>query len=234
MNIVSIIQARMNSTRLPGKVLMDICGKPSLERMIERIRCSNKIDKIIVATTDNLLDDPVDELCQKLGISTFRGDEKDVLGRFVGAAELTKSDAIVRLTADCPMIDAGVLDKVVSVYSDYDYDYVSNTIDRTYPDGLDVEVMSLDVLREADKNANNPFLREHVTPYITGRCPDMGMGNFKIYQVKYMVDFSHVRWTLDTKKDLEVIRSLISKLPEDYNWLQALSIATKNPKLLGV
>ena len=229
---LAIVQARMTSSRLPGKVLSDICGKPSLQRMLERINMASSIDKVVVATTINASDNLIVELCEKLKVDIFRGDEDDVLGRFCGAAEVAEAEIVIRLTADCPMIDPDVIDEVVSAFSIYNHDYLSNTIDRTYPDGLDIEVMSVDALRDAHKKAVAPFLREHVTPYISGRRPDLGAGDFRVGQIRFVADFSHIRWTLDTKEDLQRIRSLVSKLPEDYRWLQALSIATREPDLL--
>jgi len=196
--------------------------------MLERINMASSIDKVVVATTINASDDLIVDLCEDLKIDIFRGDESDVLGRFYGAVESEKAEVVIRLTADCPMIDPGVIDKVVSSFSINKHDYLSNTIDRTYPDGLDIEVMSIGALREAHKKAVAPFLREHVTPYISGSRPDLGAGNFRVGQVRYEADFSHVRWTLDTKEDLQRIRSLVSKLPDDYRWLQALSVATQD------
>jgi spore coat polysaccharide biosynthesis protein SpsF len=232
-HLVTIIQARMTSSRLPEKVLADICGKPSLQIMLERISMSTSVGKVVVATTINTSDDPIVNLCNKLGYKTFRGDEFDVLGRVLQAAEAESAEVVVRLTADCPMIDPDVIDEVVTAFSINNHDYLSNTIERTYPDGLDVEVMSINTLREAHKKAVAPFLREHVTPYISGKRPDLGAGDFRIDQIRFAADFSHIRWTLDTKEDLQRIRSLVSKLPEDYHWLQALSIATREPDLLG-
>jgi spore coat polysaccharide biosynthesis protein SpsF len=231
---VAIIQARMNSSRLPGKVMVDICGKPSLERMLERVRRARRIDKIVVATTVNVSDDSIVDLCNKLEVDSFRGDESDVLGRIFRAAESENAKIVVRLTADCPMIDPDVIDQVVSRFSDLHYDYVSNTTERTYPDGLDVEAISIGALREANKQANDPFLREHVTTYISGKRPDLGAGNFRTGQVTLEAEFSHIRWTLDTVEDLNRIRKLVSYLPEDYRWLQALSVATRKPELLGI
>ena len=190
---IAIIQARMTSSRLPGKVLMDICGKPSLQRMLERVNMAKSIDNVVVATTINTSDDPVVEMCKNLNIEVFRGDENDVLGRIYEAAKFFCADTIIRLTADCPMIDPSVIDEVVHSFSINNYDYCSNTIDRSYPDGLDVEIMSIDSIRDACKNAKDPFLREHVTPYITGKRPDLGCGYFRIGQVKFIADFSHVR-----------------------------------------
>ena len=234
LKIIAIIQARMNSSRLPGKVMADICGKPSLECILERVQRARSIHQIIVATTRDPSDNVVVDLCKTLQVNCFRGDENDVLGRFWGAAKAVNAEIVVRLTADCPMIDPDVIDEVVSKFLSADYDYVSNTIERTYPDGLDVEVMSIDALGKADKQAIDPFLREHVTPYITGKRPDLGAGEFSTGQVKFEVGFSHIRWTVDTIEDLDRIRKLVSYLPEGYRWLQALSVATQEPELLGI
>ena len=144
------------------------------------------------------------------------------------------ADPVIRLTADCPMIDPAVVDAAIAMYISGDFDYVSNTIKRTYPDGLDVEVVSLAALEEAAIAASHPILREHVTPYITGKRPDLPHGRFRIGHLEYKADFSHVRWTLDTSDDLERLRSLVAQLPDDYTWLQALSIATRQPELLGL
>ena len=233
-HLVTIIQARMTSSRLPEKVLADICGKPSLQIMLERISMSASVGKVVVATTVNISDDPIVKLCDNLGYKTFRGDEFDVLGRVLQAAELERADIVVRLTADCPMIDPYLIDEVINSFSIDNYDYFSNTVERTYPDGLDIEIMSIDSLREANKNAISPFLREHVTPYISGKRPELGAGNFRVGQKIFTADFSHIRWTLDTEDDLLRIRSIVTKLPENYNWLQALSIATQKPNLLGI
>jgi spore coat polysaccharide biosynthesis protein SpsF (cytidylyltransferase family) len=233
-SIVAIIQARMTSTRLPGKVLADIGGKPLLHKMIERVSLSKKLSNIIVATTINADDDPVEELCKQLNVSVYRGDEEDVLGRFSAAAKnYSAEDIIVRLTADCPLIDPEIIDQTIEVYERKKCDYASNTNVRTYPDGLDVEVFSRDILELANKNAKHTFLREHVTPYIRGSHAEYGCVNLKIEQLIFPGDFSHIRWTVDTAEDLEVIREIFKNLPEQFNWLQALSLCTHKPHLFG-
>jgi spore coat polysaccharide biosynthesis protein SpsF len=229
-----IVQARMTSSRFPGKVLADICGKPSLQHMLERVSRAEKVNSIVVATTVNTTDDPIVELCDQLGYKVFRGDELDVLGRFLQAAEAESAEAVVRLTADCPMVDPMIIDKVIEVYNFGGFDYVSNCNERTYPDGLDVEIFSFSALQEANENVISSFGREHVTPYIRGIHTKYEIGSFATKQVKFLTDLSHVRWTVDTPKDLEIVRELISSLPEKYSWLEALSLATKKPHLLGV
>jgi spore coat polysaccharide biosynthesis protein SpsF len=230
---VAIIQARMTSSRLPGKVLADICGKPSLQHMLERVSRAEKVNSIVVATTVNTTDDPIVELCDQLGYKVFRGDELDVLGRFLQAAEAESAEAVVRLTADCPMIDPIIIDKVILKYSSGRFDYVSNCNERTYPDGLDVEIFSIDALLEANQKATSIFCREHVTPYIRGIHTQFETGNFLIGHVRFLTDLSHIRWTIDTIDDLERVRDLIKRLPDNYSWLDALSISTKIPNLLG-
>lgn len=232
--LVAIVQARMTSSRLPGKVLADICGKPMLQRVIERARRVERLDAILVATTVNASDDPVVELCNRLGVKAFRGDERDALERYGEAAAFAAAVAVLRLTGDCPMIDPGVIDKAIAMFEEGTWDYVSNCNVRTYPDGLDAEVFTRAALDEAVREARHSFLREHVTPYIRGSHPEYGRGPFRIGQVTFEADFSHLRWTVDTAEDLERIRCLVAGLPENFTWLQALAAATRQPELLGL
>lgn len=225
---LAIIQARMTSSRLPGKVLMPLHGVRSLERMLARVSQARRLDKIVVATTVNSTDDPVVKLCEDLGVTVFRGDEHDVLGRFLEAATAFKGTTIIRLTADCPMLDPAVLDQVIAGFEDGDWDYYSNTRTRTFPDGLDCEVFTFDALEKAAKNAAPGPEREHVTPYICGE------NGFKMGQLTFPADFSHVRWTLDTAHDFDIISELLSRLPDDYHWQEALAEATRKPCLLGL
>ena len=232
--IVAIIQARMNSKRLPGKVMADLSGKSVLEQMIRRVKRSKQIDQIVVATTANQKDDIIDSTLGRLGISVYRGDEEDVLGRFLAVANSESATAVVRLTGDCPLIDPEVVDRVVNAYKHGTFDYVSNCDDRTYPDGLDTEIFSYQSLVEADRYATDKFSREHVTPYMRGEKFCTIFGNFRRHQILFEADFSHIRWTLDTEEDLVRIRALYRELPDYFSWLQALSVATKTPKLLGI
>lgn len=224
----------MTSERLPGKVLADICGRPALAHVIERVGRARRLDETIVATTTNAADGPINDLCGSLGIRTFRGDEVDVLGRYQGAAQFCDADVTVRITGDCPMADPSVIDEMIAIFEEGVWDYVSNCNRRTYPDGLDAEVFSRSVLEDAATRAAHPFLREHVTPYIRGSRPEYGSGAYRIHQLVLDADFSHIRWTLDTAEDLTRLRHLIARLPEGYSWLEALSVATLEPDLLGV
>ena len=235
MRLIAIIQARMTSTRLPGKVLMDIAGRPALELMVSRVKRATLIDGIVVATTSNATDDPVIALCERLGVATFRGDEQDVLARFAAAAGVFGAETVVRLTGDCPIIDPAVIDDAVRLYRSGDWDYVGNGNRRTYPDGLDVEVFTRAALERAAREADHPFAREHVTPYLRGIRPDIiPDGGFRRGDLVYAADFSHIRWTLDRQDDLDRLRRLVPKLPDGFDWLTALSVATREPSLLGV
>jgi spore coat polysaccharide biosynthesis protein SpsF len=218
---VAIIQARMTSSRLPGKVLADISGKPSLQRMIERIRPAHGLDEITVATTALPTDDPVDALCRQMGIRCFRGDEQDVLGRYIAAAAAFSADIVVRLTADCPMHDPEVIEAALRRFAEGGYDHVSNAVRRTYPDGLDVEVMSRGALERAGREANHPFLREHVTTYIRCSRPELGCGQFSLGHILNETDQSAMRWTVDRQEDLDRVRRFFAALPENFSWREA-------------
>jgi spore coat polysaccharide biosynthesis protein SpsF len=199
--IVAIVQARMGSTRLPGKVLKEVSGYPLLWHIVDRLHKAKELDEIVVATSISPSDDRISDFCEGLDISYYRGSEDDVLDRYYGAAKHFVADTIVRITADCPLIDPRVLDNVVEVYSKEGCDYASNTIDRTYPDGLDVEVFSFQALEKASLHARLPSEREHVTPYIW-KNPHL----FRICQVTQERDLSSLRWTVDQPQDLEFVR----------------------------
>ncbi len=209
MNITAIIQARMTSTRLPGKVLKTVLGKPLLEYQIERVKRSNFINEIVIATTTNESDDLIVELCKKIEIKYYRGSEEDVLSRYYEAAMENHSDIIIRLTSDCPIIDTNVMDQVIQNYIEYQdqYDYVSNTLIRSYPRGMDTEAFSFKTLEQAYKNANKSYEREHVTPYIY-QHPEL----FRIKTIKNKTDYSQHRWTVDTPEDFELIKRIIEAL----------------------
>lgn len=207
MKVVAIIQARMGSTRLPGKILKKVNNKPILEYQIERLKRATKIDEIVIATTDKMLDDPVIELCNQLDIQYYRGSENDVLSRYYETAKEYCADTIVRLTSDCPIIDPNVVDEVIEVFLINSYDYVSNTLERSYPRGMDTEVFSMKVLEQAHKYAKKQYEREHVTPYIY-----LNPVKFNLYNIEYKANESVHRWTVDTEEDLFLIRKIIEKL----------------------
>lgn len=207
--ITAIVQARMGSIRLPGKVLIDIQGKPLLAHVIDRIREAKLIDQIVIATTDNEKDRAIVEFAQSQGISYYIGSEEDVLDRFYQAAKEYGANIIIRITPDDPFKDPEVIDKVGGYYLSHKgkYDYVSNTIKPTYPEGLDVEVFSFGALEKAWREAKKSSDREHVTPYIWNH-PEI----FKLANVENDADLSHLRWTLDNKADLRFTREVYAKL----------------------
>ena len=209
MKTVIIDQARMTSTRLPGKVMKEVLGKPLLEYQIERLKRANEADQLVIATTTNDTDQPIVELCKRLGVAYYSGSEEDVLSRYYEAATEFGADVVVRVTSDCPLIDPAVVDKVIKHYKDnWDkYDYVSNTLTRTYPRGLDTEVFSYKVLQEAFFNAKEQSEREHVTPYICWHPERYRLGN-----VFHHENQSQHRWTVDTPEDFELIKLILQEL----------------------
>jgi spore coat polysaccharide biosynthesis protein SpsF len=230
---VAIIQARMTSTRLPGKVMADLGSQPLLGHMLARVRRAGSLDAVWVATTVNPTDDPIAAFCKSSGTRVFRGDEADVLGRFAGAAAAARADVIVRLTADCPMTDPALIDEAVERRAAGGFDYLSNAGERTYPDGLDIEVFTRAALDEAHRDAHMPFHREHVTPYMrTGMYSEIPTGTFTVGSVEAPADFSHLRWTVDTADDLERVRAIVGALPDCYTWMEALALVTRRPELL--
>ena len=209
MKVGIIVQARMASTRLPGKVLKKVLDKPLLEYQIERLKRIKYADELVVATTSNDTDDPIVDLCKRLSVCYFRGLEEDVLGRYHGAATVFQADAIVRVTADCPIIDPRVIAKAIRFYLEhqYEYDYVSNTLIRSYPRGMDTEIFSYQVLDDAFHEATEPSDREHVTPFIY-KNPQ----RYRLADVTYSEDRSRHRWTVDMQEDFELIRKIIERL----------------------
>ena len=203
---LGIIQARMGSSRLPGKMLMPIIdGKGALELMLERVAESKKLDSLIVATTIDKSDDQIEELCGVLGVDCYRGSIDDVLDRFYQTWHSTGKmfEAIVRLTGDCPFHNPRVIDLVIEEYLAMDADYVSNVHPPTFPDGLDVEVFSFKILKQAWREAKLQYEREHVTQYMCNH-PEL----FKIRNVFCSTDLSAHRWTLDEESDLKFIRNV--------------------------
>ena len=198
----------MTSTRLPGKILREVLKRPLLEYQIERLRRVKNARSIVVATTVNPTDDIISEFCSRLGLSVFRGSEEDVLGRYYHAAVVAKAEHIVRVTSDCPLIDPAVIDQCINLYGGgIRFDYVSNTLERTYPRGLDVELFSMKTLAEMFREATLPYQREHVTPYIRDHRE-----RFRIGQVKGDRDLSYHRWTVDTPDDFELIGRILEEL----------------------
>lgn len=209
---LAIIQARMSSTRLPDKVLKRVMDKPLLELLLERVQRSQYIDKIIVATSTATEDEKIAQLCVRLGVECFRGNLDDVLDRFYQAALTVKPQYVIRLTADCPLIDPSIVDSVIKEYLRGSVDYVSNTLRPTYPDGLDAEVFSFSALEQAWKEAKLPSEREHVTPYIWKNSDFKNGKTFRSRNVSHRVDLSSYRWTVDEPADFEFVRNVYEAL----------------------
>lgn len=205
--IIASIEARMTSSRLPGKVLMEaIAGMSMLEFMIKRVQISEFIDDIIIATTINKTDDPIIELCKSLNVKYYRGSEEDVLGRVLNAHNAINSDIIVELTGDCPLIDFTIMDNIIKEYLNGDFAYVSNSHVRSYPDGLDVQVFSTNLLKELSKKTHEAYDRENVSSYIYRS----GEYSLKAVVAEKELYWPELRITLDDAGDYELIRNIIN------------------------
>jgi spore coat polysaccharide biosynthesis protein SpsF len=217
----------MASTRLPGKILADLSGKPLLSRVIERARRCRTLDTVAVATSLSAADDSVAQLCDAEGIPFYRGSENDVLKRYSDAATHLRASVIVRLTADCPVLDPAVIDRVVTLFWHEGCDYASNVDPPTFPDGLDAEVFSRAALELADLKARLPSEREHVTPYIRNH-PEV----FRAANLANTPDLSKLRWTVDVPSDLEFIRVIYRALgSSEFGMDDMLSLLAEHPGL---
>jgi spore coat polysaccharide biosynthesis protein SpsF len=233
LKVVAIVQARMGSTRLPGKVLKDLEGETMLARVAQRLSRSRLINEVLIATTDRSADDAIVEECRRCSVKVFRGDEDDVLDRYFRAAQLTGADVVVRITSDCPLIDPGVTDKTIAAFLNPQGqampDYASNVVVRTYPRGLETEVMTTQALERCWRAANQPYERTHVTPYIYEHP-----GEFRILSVTGETDFSRHRWTVDTPEDLEFVRAIYARFKgrDDFRAPDILALLEREPGLL--
>lgn len=210
--VVTVIQARLGSSRLPKKVLFSIKGKPLLLRMVERVEAAKLTGEIVVATSAESEDDPVEEICNKYNLEVYRGDLHDLLDRHYMVSKKYNADAVVKIPSDCPLIDPLVIDKVIKHYLDNRtrYDYVSNLHPATYPDGNDVEIMSFKTLEEAWQKATKDFEREHTTPYIWENKDKFKIGNV---EWETGLDYSSIhRWTIDYEEDYLFIRTVYEEL----------------------
>lgn len=230
--ILAILQARVSSSRLPGKVLKPILGKPMLIRQIERVRRARLIDRLLVATSHDASDDPIEKLCRENGITCFRGKLDDVLDRFYQAAKPLTPDHVVRLTGDCPLIDPYLIDQVITFHLQEEFDYTSNTVEPTFPDGLDVEVFRFSCLQQTWEKAKLPSQREHVTLFMY-RHPE----RFRIGSFKKDTDLSSLRWTVDELLDFELMTQVYEALyPSDpeFTTEDILAFLGKNAWLKGM
>ena len=225
MRVVALVQARMGSKRLPGKVLREVAGKPLLGYVIDALEQVPSLSNIVVATTKGPGDDPIVDYCFERGVATYRGADEDVLERFYEAAKAHMAEVVVRITADCPLIDHQIVEQVLQHYHDeyLAYDYVSNTQHRSFPRGLDVEVFSFEALERAHQNATDPAEREHVTLHIY-RNPD----NFRIGSFEY-------RLTVDTEEDLELVTHVLEEIKgERITWQNVLRVLEQHPKWVHI
>ncbi|MFQ5498596.1 MAG: cytidylyltransferase domain-containing protein [Candidatus Zixiibacteriota bacterium] len=227
--ILGIVQARTSSSRLPGKVLKPILGRPMIALQLERLSRVQSIDKLIVATSDRSDDTPLVSLCATMDIDCFCGSLDDVLDRFYRAAKKYSTSHVVRLTGDCPLTDPDTIDQMVDTYLNGEYDYVSNTIEPTFPDGLDGEVFRMDCLTSAWHEANLPSQREHVTPFIWQQPK-----RFKLHAYRHTVDLSHMRWTVDEPEDFSFVKEIFQELYPDnasFGMRDVLQLLERRPEL---
>ncbi len=225
-----ILQARMGSTRLPGKVMLDLWGRPILAWVIQRAQAIPGVEQVIVATTCRQLDRPVMDLAVAQGVRAFAGSETDVLDRYYQAAKQFGARVIVRVTGDCPLLDPGVSESVLGRFLEGDADYVSNTNPPTYPDGLDAEVFSFRTLERAWSEATCDSEREHVTPYVW-KHPE----KFRLENVANSIDLSDQRWTVDEPCDLEFVRAVYVRMNQtgrcSFTMADVLNLLAREPHL---
>ena len=228
MNVVSIIQARMGSTRLPGKVLRNIGGRTVLAQTFLRAARADRTSSTVIATTTGENDNAVVAEAEALGAPVFRGSEDDVLERYYQTASAFEADAVVRITSDCPLIDPGVIDHVIEAFISGAPDYASNILQRTYPRGLDTEVFTVDALKRAWKGADKPYQRVHVTPYMY-----QNHDRFRCVAVTAAADYSRHRWTVDTADDLEFLRAVCARIedPITATWNEVIECVESEPRL---
>jgi spore coat polysaccharide biosynthesis protein SpsF len=257
---ILIIQARMSSSRLPGKVLLDIHGQTMLARVVERSRKAARIEEVCVATTIEQSDDAIADFCSQQGYACYRGSLHDVLDRYYQAARRWKADIVVRITADCPLMDPELIDQTLSAFlgdaskdGPLAYDFAANRLPppwrRTYPIGLDIEVCTFAALERAWIEADQPHQREHVMPYLYEDSPviDSLSGqvidgpkqkftvrhSFRVLLVNHPQDYGSLRWTVDTPQDLELVRQVFQRFSgrDDFGWLEVLAVFKKEPEL---
>lgn len=234
---VAIIQARMGSTRLPGKVLREIHGSPMLYHVARRALAASTLDTVVIATTTESADEEIVSFCHENALLCFRGSEQDVLDRYYRCAREYAAQMVVRITSDCPLIDPEIIDKTVEAFAFQSSrnqlpengppDYASNCIVRTYPRGLDTEVMTFAALERAWLEAREPYQRAHVTPYFY-----QNPSRFKVLSVVGGSDFSAHRWTVDTPEDLEFVRAVYSHFGDNsFSWNEVLRLLEHHPEL---
>lgn len=232
MKIVATIEARMTSSRLPGKVLMETCSKPLLELMVERVRRSKQINDIVIATTTNSEDDPIVELCEKIGCRYYRGSEDDVLLRVLEAAESVEADVIVELTGDCPCIDWRHIDYLIQYYTEHEYDFVANNTEQSFPDGFDIRIFSRNLLAEINELTKDSWDHEHVSIYFPNHPEKYRCFNWYASEEENRPEYEV---TLDEAGDYELIKSLFEALYfkyPDFSCKDVICYLDEHPELL--
>jgi spore coat polysaccharide biosynthesis protein SpsF len=221
----------MGSARLPGKVLEDIGGETMLVRVVKRTKQSRLLNEIVVATTTAQKDNAIVNECKRLNLQVYRGEEHDVLDRYYQTAVVYQFDTIVRITSDCPLIDPTVIDRVIAAFLSKHPDYASNFIERTYPQGLETEIMTMSALSRTWESAVEKYQRTHVTPFIY-QNPNI----FSLLSVKGEADWSHMRWTVDTPEDLSFMRAVYERLGNNtsISWKDVLHLLERQPELVEV
>jgi len=229
MKLVAIIQARMGSTRLPGKVLADIGGRPMLERVVERVRRIAGLSEVVVATSVSPLDEAIVNLCDRIGVPVFRGSENDVLDRYWQTCGALNADGVLRISADCPLIDPCESDRVVDAFLAEAADFAANDLVPSYPVGLGTEIMTATALATTWREAKLAYERQHVAPFIY-RHPE----RFRLVNVKAPSDYSYLRWTVDTSQDLDFVRAVYARLGGSgmFDWRAVLELLAREPALL--
>ena len=213
--IIAIVQARLTSTRLPEKVMKTLAGRPVLSHVFNQLSYSKMLDKMVLATSNNKSDDPIERWAIQNQIEYYRGDLNNVLKRFFDAAKYFRADVIVRITADCPLIDPNVVDHVIDGFIKGDYDYYANINPPTFPDGLDTEVFSFCTLEKAFINAKKKSEIEHVTPYVINHPEQFKIGNYKM-----AMNYEHYRWTLDNPEDYHFLSKIFDNLYHENSYIK--------------
>jgi len=234
MKIVATIEARMTSSRLPGKVLLPVAGKPMLQHLIERLRAVPSLDEIIIATTVNSTDDTIDDFSREIGVCCYRGSEEDVMARVIGAAETAQADLVVEITGDCPIIDPQIVEQTIRIYNSNSADYVSNAHIRSYPDGMDAQVFLLQTLKNSAEKTVDPLDHEHVTLHIRNHP--------EIYSHFHLVAPPELHWpdlglTLDERSDYELLKRIIEYFEPDnplFSCLDVVRLLRQNPEWVDI
>ena len=221
---VIVVQARMGSTRLPGKVMLPLKGVPMVQRLLERLSSLKNVP-VVLATTELPADDCLGPIAQRSGVRLFRGSEEDVLGRFASAITGMSVDAIVRVTGDCPLTDPVMIDQALDLFYHLRVDYLSNTVHRTYPRGFDIEIISRTALMSAAEKARSRPEREHVTPFIYGRPKGFACVSFVAKD-----DMSSWRLTVDTKDDAELVERVLSELTGLFRYEDVREVLLRHPE----